>query len=353
MQTPTTPGRRSLRALAAAAALAALTLSGCSSSAPSGETAGSGGAGFPVTMSHALGEAVIPAKPERVVTIGWMTQDLVAGLGIAPVGTTAQWGGDEDGHTPWFRDQVENVLQAPMPEDLRYDDAGVIDFEQILALDPDLILAPHSGVTEIEYERLSEIAPTVAYAEQTWASGPWQELTRTVATALGESALAEEKIADTEELLTEARAAHPEFSGVTFVYGTSVSDGSSELGVYIDSDPRVRFLTELGLTVTPSMADVLGTVDGDDWYGAISLEKLDSLDADVFVGWANDQSEIDATLTHPTVSRWAPVANGRALLIDDAELGMATNSPTILSVPWALPTFLPMLADAVAGSAAK
>lgn len=345
-QTP----RMRVRALAAVAALAALTLSACS--APAGENSGSDSAAsdeFPVTMTHALGTTVIPEKPERVVTIGWMTQDLVAGLGIAPVGTTAQWGGDENGHTPWFKEQVTKVLGEELPEDITYDDAGEINFEQILGLDPDVILAPHSGVTDLEYQRLSEIAPVVAYEKQTWASGPWQELTRTVGTALGESDLAEEKIAETEELLTEAKAEHPEFDGVSFIYGMGVRDGATEFGVYVDSDPRVRFLTELGFVNSPSMGDVLNTVNGDDWFGAVSLEKLDTLKADVFVGWANDQDEINATLNHATVSRWAPVAAGKALMISDPEIGMATNSPTILSVPWVLPTFLPMLADTVAG----
>ncbi|MEB4615696.1 iron-siderophore ABC transporter substrate-binding protein [Leucobacter sp. M11] len=350
MQFRTTTRRSRLTALAAATALSALVLAGCS--APADENASDSdrsAEGFPVTMTHALGETVIPEKPERVVTIGWMTQDLVAGLGIAPVGTTAQWGGDDNGHTPWFKEQVTEVLGEELPADITYDDAGEINFEQILELDPDVILAPHSGVSEVEYERLSEIAPVVAYEKQTWASGPWQDLTRTVATALGESELAEEKIAETEALLAEARESHPEFEGVTFVYGMGVRDGATDFGVYVESDPRVRFLTELGLSNTTSMSDILGTVAGDDWFGAVSLEQLDTLKADVFIGWANDEAEIQETLTHPMVSRWAPVANGKALMISDPEMGMATNSPTILSVPWALPTFLPMLADTVAG----
>ena len=35
-----------------------------------------------------------------------------------------------------------------------------VDFEAVLALQPDLILALYSGITQAEYEQLSAIAPT-------------------------------------------------------------------------------------------------------------------------------------------------------------------------------------------------
>ena len=37
-----------------------------------------------------------------------------------------------------------------------------------------MILAPYSGITEEQYELLSEIAPTVAYPDEPWTT-PWRE----------------------------------------------------------------------------------------------------------------------------------------------------------------------------------
>ena len=39
----------------------------------------------------------------------------------------------------------------------------VLDFEAISDANPDVILAAYSGITQEEYDTLSEIAPVVAY----------------------------------------------------------------------------------------------------------------------------------------------------------------------------------------------
>lgn len=351
--TTTRPGRSTgghrLRTLVAGAVLAALALTGCSAGTTPepGASAGSG-EGFPKVIEHALGEVKIPEKPERIVTIGTMTQDIVAGLGVVPVGVNESWGAAEDGYLPWFRDRVED-LGGELPELIAYDNAGILDFEQILGLDADLILAPHSGITEVDYQRLAEIAPTLAYEEKPWNSGTWQHLTERIGEAIGEPEAATEAIERTETLFAEQAAAHPEFADTTFAYGLTLFDGASEVGLYVDGEPRVGFITELGLTSTPSMPKIVGSVEGDNWYGSASLEELDTIEADVFLAWAETPEEIEYTVSHPTFSRWAPIAAGRYLFLDNPTMAMATNSPTILSVPWALPEFVPMLADAVAG----
>ncbi|MEB4615695.1 ABC transporter substrate-binding protein [Leucobacter sp. M11] len=346
------PARLRLRALAAGAALAALTLTGCASGSAADSTGGATAEGFPLVIEHALGEVEIPDKPERVVTIGTMTQDIVAGLGVVPVGINESWGADEDGYLPWFRERVQE-LDGELPELIAYDDAGILDFEQILGLDADLILAPHSGITELDYQRLAEIAPTLAYEEKSWSSGTWQHLTERIGAAIGESDAAAEAIERTEALFAEQGAAHPEFAKTSFAYGLTLYDGASEVGLYVDGEPRVGFITELGLQSTSSMPKIVGSVEGDNWYGSASLEELDTIEADVFIAWAETPEEVAYTVEHPTFSRWEPIAAGRYLFLDDPTMAMATNSPTILSVPWALPEFVPMLSDAIAGGGGK
>ncbi|MFI1018382.1 iron-siderophore ABC transporter substrate-binding protein [Streptomyces sp. NPDC020965] len=351
------PHRARVWARAAGLAVAAaLVLTGCGTSASGsdgdGKDAKAGSsAAFPVSIKHAHGTTEITAKPKRVVAVSWMNQDIVAALGTMPVGVDKQWGGDKDGHTPWFRAQAEKI-GGKLPETLNYGDAGEIDFEQILSLEPDLILGLYSGITDVDYKRLAEIAPTVPYLKRPFDGGTWQSMTRTIGKALGENEKAEALVTGVEGRLATVVKENPDFQGKTFTFGTALTPGSTEAGLYVDYDPRVRLLNEMGFVNTPSMKAITDTVKGTNFYGGISLEKLDTIKADVYVGWAYDPKEVPYSLNDPLFKRWAPIKNKNYTFIKDAELGMATSGPTVLSIPWALERYVPMLADAVAGKGA-
>ncbi|MCM2389687.1 iron-siderophore ABC transporter substrate-binding protein [Streptomyces albipurpureus] len=352
------PAPRRARAWARVAGLAvaaALVLTGCGTTSSGSDGAGDGksakadsSAAFPVSVKHAHGTTEIPEKPKRVVAISWMNQDIVAALGVIPVGVDKQWGGDKDGHLPWFRTQVEK-LGGKLPETLNYGDAGEMDFEQILSLDPDLIIGLYSGVSDVDYKRLTEIAPTIPYLEKAYDGGTWQDMTRTIGKALGESKKAEALVTDVQGQLATVAKENPEFKGKTFTFGPALTAGSTELGLYVDYDPRVRLLTEMGFENTPSMKAIADTVKGTNFYGGVSLEKLDTIKADVFVGWAYEAKEVPYSLKDPLFQRWEPIKNKRYAFIQDATLGMAVSAPTVLSIPWAMERYTPMLADAVAG----
>ncbi|MEU6870538.1 iron-siderophore ABC transporter substrate-binding protein [Streptomyces sp. NPDC046751] len=338
--------------LVALVVAAVVVLAGCGSggSEPDAAKAKTGAApgSFPVSIKHGHGTTTIKAKPKRIVTLSWMSQDVVAALGTVPVGVDKQWGGDKQGHTPWFRSTVEK-LGGPLPETLNYGDAGEIDFEQILSLKPDLILGLYSGITDVDYERLSEIAPTIPYLKKPWDGGTWQEMTRTIAKAMGETKKAEGIVTDVQATLTEVTEEHPEFKDKTFTYGVALTPGSTEVGLYLNYDARVRLLTEMGFKNTPSMESIASTAKGTNWYGGVSLEKLDTIDADVFVGWANGADEVPYSLKDPLFSRWKPIAGKHYAFVQDPSLAMATSGPTVLSIPWAMKRYVPVLADAVAG----
>ncbi|MER5772121.1 iron-siderophore ABC transporter substrate-binding protein [Streptomyces sp. NPDC001985] len=339
--------------VAGLAVTAALVLTGCGTSDPGSD--GDGGAAekgssaaFPVSIEHAHGTTRISEKPRRVVAVSWMNQDVVAALGTVPVGVDKQWGGDKDGHTPWFRTQVEK-LGGELPETLNYGDSGEIDFEQILSLDPDLIVGLYSGISDVDYKRLTEIAPTIPYRKRPFDGGSWQDMTRTIGKALGETGKAEELVTETESVLAGVVRENPGFKGRTFAYGTSLTPGSTEAGLYVDYDPRVRLLTEMGFENTPSMKVITDGVKGTNFYGGVSLEKLDTVKADVFVGWAYEAKEVPYTLNDPLFRRWEPIEKKRYAFVQTPELGMAVSGPTVLSIPWAMERYVPLLADAVAG----
>lgn len=345
--------RTSLRSLAAGGTMAALlAVAGCSTDGDGATDSQSTGSapGFPVSLDHAFGTTEIPDKPKRIVTIGWMAHDVVAALGIAPVGVPEAWGGDADGYNPWFRTQIEDELHAELPTVLP--DEEEPDYEGILALEPDLILAPHSGLTDDQYAQLTEIAPTLAYQGKPWVSEGWRDMTATVGKALGESDKADRLVTHTEKTMKNAIDAHPALEGTEFLYGQTFPEGQNNLYIYTSDDPRVSFLREFGLVDSPSLERAVSNAEKDSYYGTLSLEDLDPLDADVFVAWSDAPEQTKHSLYHPTFSRWTPIAGGNYLVLEDAAMGMATNGPTVLSIPWAIDEgFLDDLTSAKDGDA--
>lgn len=353
---PTKLRRSATRTLAIAASLAlAAGLAGCSTSGT--DTVAAAGhesavpvedGAYPTTITHAFGEAVITEEPKRVITIGISSEDTVIALGVVPVAVPDEtWAGDKDGYLSWFREAVEE-LDVAMPETLNASETGELDFEQILELEPDLILAPYSGIAETDYDRLESIATTVAYADEAWGITSWQDQATIIGQALGRPAYTADLISKAETALADAAAANPEFAGKTFAYGMALTEGSTDLAFYDKKDGRVTFTEQLGFTMAPDVAEISANRPADMWYGAVSLEQLDSVDTDVFIAWADDQDQVDRSLNTALLAQWSPVASDRAIWITDKELARATTSVSILSMTWALDRYVPLLADAVA-----
>ena len=198
-------GRRAV-ALALAAALA-VTAAACGSGDDDGGAEGTatpdagGGGGFPVEVEHKFGTTTIDEAPERVVTVGLTDQDAVLALGVTPVGTNAWFEGVEGAIMPWAEDALAaNGGETPTV----IGNVEGYNFEQIAALRPDLILGVYAGMSDSEYETLSEIAPTVAQPDDypDWGV-PWQDQTRIIGTALGKPDEADALVDDVEAWLAE------------------------------------------------------------------------------------------------------------------------------------------------------
>lgn len=332
-------------ALVAAAVAAALALAGCSSTA---ENSGSDATAVDgVVIEHGHGKTVIPEKPQRIVTLGWMTADIVAALGTNPVGMEEVWGADESGYQPWFEDYVTEEY-GETPEIIPFLEDGP-NYEAIKELKPDLILSLYSGISDIEYERLTEIAPTVPYIEGPWNPGTWEDMTRTVGKALSEEDKADELIAETEEQITTLAGEHPEFEDKTFVWGLTLNEGGTDLGVYLEYDPRVRITEALGFTSTSAMDSFLQTAEGDNWYTGVSLENLYDVEADLFAAWGSSADEGTYTVENKVVSRWNPIANGSYVIYADDAEASAVSAPTVLSLKYILPKYVDDLAAALQG----
>ncbi|MFY9856482.1 MAG: ABC transporter substrate-binding protein, partial [Exiguobacterium chiriqhucha] len=156
-----------------------LVLAGCGSNnedAATTDESAETAEGYPITIKHALGETVIDKKPERVATVGWSNQDVALALDVVPVGFSAANYGVQDGSgmLPWTADKLKE-LGEENPN--IYQDTDGLDFEAIADSQPDVILAAYSGITQEDYDTLTEIAPVVAYQETPWVSS-WQDTVR-------------------------------------------------------------------------------------------------------------------------------------------------------------------------------
>ena len=298
---------------------------------------------FPVTIEHAYGTTTIKEEPTRVATLGWSDQDHALALGVVPVGATAlTWGGNEAGSSDWFDAALaEQGVEAPT----RWDDADGAPIEDVAAADPDVILATNSGITEEEYEKLSKIAPVVAYPEAPWTT-PWQNSLEMVGQALGRSDLAAEVEADTEAVIDEATAAHPQLEGASLIFGYLTTTDLSTVGIYAPQDPRVSFMHDLGMVDAPAVAEA---IKPGQFYGTVSAERASELESDVFLTWSESPGDMKTFADHDLIGQIPAVEAGHFHAEEDKHVSLAVTNPTPISIPYVIEHFVPEVAQAIEG----
>ncbi|MEC0213466.1 ABC transporter substrate-binding protein [Paenibacillus ehimensis] len=124
-----------------------LMTAGCGSNSPDSKQAASADSSGAKPASeriykHAMGEVKIPVKPEKVVTLQYVSQLL--SIGVKPLGAPANL----------LEDLGEKAAGIES-----IGDVGKHNFEKILELQPELIIA--GDVEQETYDQLSKIAPTV------------------------------------------------------------------------------------------------------------------------------------------------------------------------------------------------
>ncbi|WP_420098237.1 iron-siderophore ABC transporter substrate-binding protein [Corynebacterium sp.] len=341
--TPPAPVRH-LSAVVCASALA-VSLVSCSSDSGDADSSGSDGTGtsgsaFPVTIDSALGSTTIDEEPERVVTIGWGSQDIALALGVTPVGMPDMSSDTTDGTgvLPWDREHIDGENGDPELLDATSDD---LPYEDILNLEPDVILTVNSGVTDDQYSRLSDIAPTVAYPGEPWQTS-WEDQTTIVGEALGRGDQAEKLVDDTHQLIADAKAEHPEFEGKTIAFASGTTgDG---LNTYLATDSRISLLEQLGFTVAPSVPTT-----SDSFAVQVSKENWASIDSDVLVSWYLSDDIRESLESDPGFARIPAVEKGGYVPLTDPPMVYATSAISVLSLPWMLDNYLPLLQSAADG----
>lgn len=338
----------SRRALVALSLLAAPALASCSGGADetgTGQTGGDAPEGaFPATVPHLYGETVVETEPMRIVTVSWVNADTVLALDLVPVGMPAvTWGGNDNASTDWIDAKLEELGAGWGGENAptQYDESDGLNYDEMAALTPDLIIAAYSGVTQEEYDQLSRIAPTIGPIAANYTTS-WEDALAAIGTATGRSAeataLAEQITAD----LAAVGEENPAVAGATFIAGTlGLADDS--ISLYAGGDTRPRFFTALGMTQAEVVTE--NTEGEDSFYIEWSAERADELDSDLFYTWAEAGTTVEDFQGNPLFAQIPAVAAGGVVLTDDDHLTLSISAASALSLPWALENFVPTVVE--------
>ena len=326
-----------LLTLTAASAVIALGLVGCATG--SGAETGGQPEGT-IAVEHAFGTSYVPEDPERVATVAWSNHEVPLALGVVPVGMAAAGFGGVD-VLPWTQEALDE-LGAETP--VLFDETDGIDFEAVADTNPDVILAAYSGLTQEDYDTLTEIAPVVAYPETAWGTS-WTDMITFNATAMGMETEGEALIADLTKEITDTAAEYPSIAGKSAMFLTHVDTSDlSEVSFYTAHDTRAAFFEDLGLKTPPSIA----TASAETELFALtqSAEQADAFsDVDIIVTYGT-QELVDALEADPLLSQIPAVKNGSVVFLDGTgPLGTAAN-PTPLSISWVLDDYLDLIAAA-------
>lgn len=298
---------------------------------------------YPIVIKHALGEAVIESKPERVVTIQWANHDVALALGVVPVGFSAANYGvqDDSGLLPWTAAKLKE-LNVSNPN--IFQDTDGLDFEAISDANPDVILAAYSGITPEDYETLSQIAPVVAYQTKPWAT-TWREQVLFNAEGMGMKAEGEQLIKDTEALVKEQASKYPKLAGKKVAWVNFSSKDLSKLHLYTPADPRGAFLIELGMEYPESITNQI--TDPTSYSLQLSAENAEALnDADILIGYG-DESLYEAVKADPLLGKIPAIQRGSVVFIGNGTPLAASGNPNPLSIAYTIEEYLALIGGAL------
>jgi iron complex transport system substrate-binding protein len=292
-----------------------------------------GESGETVTVEHLYGSTEVPVGPERVVSLDTQWTDVLTALDAPPTGYLLDPNVD-GGVFPWQGDLLDESTGIEATDALPY--------EEVAALEPDLIVVTYLAQDEGDYELLSEIAPTIPLlSTDPDQVDSWQEITAVAGDVLAVPDEAAALVDQVDATVDAVAAELPELEGQTFALANFVPGDA----IYVVADPddgaNVLF-AQLGLELPAPLLDAADDVSG---RVELSLEQTELLDADVLVLFTNgaEPEELSGYEQLPAVE------TGAVALLDYGEV-VGLNTPTPLSVPYSLELIRPALV-AAAGSA--
>ena len=229
---------------------------------------------FPVTVTHALGQTTVPARPTRVVALGPHALDLLLSLGVQPVGygEAAQLGVKTFGSPiRQIKYLGSRVTSAP----LYVGDRFKPNMELLASLKPDLIVG--EDYASAAYPALNRVAPTLLFTGT--HSGDWQKSLPVLARALGREDRAAAVLTRSRAVLNEARGALAPWAGQRALVVWNSGGQNRELYTVLGpKDWTGGLIQDLGFRLALPGAPDPAMTEG---YRTLSVEALGALDPDV------------------------------------------------------------------------
>ncbi|WP_397474243.1 ABC transporter substrate-binding protein [Pusillimonas sp.] len=268
--------------------------------------AGASSAAHARDIQTAKGIVQVEGTPQRVVTLSESALDTALATGIQPVGTVATRGSNS----------VSEYLRARAGKIGIVGTAREYNLEAILALQPDLILAPQALSSDI-YNKLSLMAPTIVPAAS--FSDDWRLMVSTYAQALGREEQVEEAYQGLDTRIGQLRERLGEPRTVSVVRWMPQGPMIMSSKVFTG-----QLLHALGFK-TPELADKQGDRPHSD---VLSLENLGGLDSDwLFLATLNKEGAetLEATKRQPAFTRLGAVREGNVSTVDGQIWSSATG----------------------------
>mgnify|MGYP006286049541 CR=1 FL=1 len=241
------------------------------------------------TVEHGMGTTKVPETPQRIVTVESFTTESLLAIDLLPMGTV----------TPppaYLEHQLEETesIGSPRP-----------DLEQVLALQPDLIL----GTTYREeiYDQASQIAPTVLFELET--SADWKEVFASVGKAVNRSQAVEQAMQDYRDRLEtfKEKIGNPSNLEVSVVRVYP-----DRFDLYQQNIFAGTILEDAGLSRPPSQ-------QGNQPIESISKEQLQLADGDVIFVWTygeDSEAAMEKLQADPLWSQLDAVQQGKVYQVN-------------------------------------
>ncbi|NLY79703.1 MAG: iron-siderophore ABC transporter substrate-binding protein [Lysinibacillus sp.] len=295
---------------------------------------------FPIIIKHAFGETVIDKKPERIATIAWANHDVALALGVVPVGFSAANYGvqDDSGLLPWTAEKLKELGEE---NPTIYQDTDGLDFEAIANSNPDVILAAYSGITQEEYDTLSQIAPVVPYKKSPWVT-PWREQVLLNAKGMGMEEEGKILVAETEKLIVDKAEEYSVIKGKKAAFSMFNLSDLSNFYIYTPKDPRGEFLLDLGMEYPDSLSKL--STDNS-FYIEISAENADVLkDTELLITYGSKET-VAALQADPILGKIPVIAAGNIVVIEDNTPLAAAGNPNPLSIQYTIDEYLTLISE--------
>ncbi len=258
-------------------------------------------------VQHVRGETCIPLHPQRIVAMSQNSLADMLALNSKPV---AAFMGAVPEKADYLADKTDGVEMIYSPQH---------NLEQVVLLKPDLIIIVSDGSSQVAYNQLSQIAPTVVLP---WAEtdGDWKQHLQDVAGVLGKTELATQLLDDYNRRIQELRQALS-VSPVADQKGAASSKENRQQPIqlsfasvingqlyYSSKDFADDILDDLGLLAPRPITS-----------GIISEEILPEIDGDVlFIATytENDRSLLEQLQQKPLWSQVKAVQQNQVYLVN-------------------------------------